>query len=318
MLNYRETKLQLIGVLFISELTFGAHNASDNCGKIIARASESQALTVVFLGNSSGVSQRDKMHVEALLQEVAHQLDNQFLVPREIKVELAKHGVMADGYQLGVIKHVLEGQVLGVTFSQNETDSALVHEFAHGIFENTLLWEVPAYRSFLKGAFRLPIDKVDEFELEGLSKRLSFRYSGRALYDRAQGLVEPYNELFADAVAVILSNHLDAMVPKDAKTGTLPAHQLMRDRDFSRSYNPNWTNDLIPHVILSPCRGVIGSTIFPLPISAEPKIRLVFEAIKEEIVSRIDNKEFSDAGKILSIPELNWRLTKRIQDHAKR
>jgi hypothetical protein len=121
-----------------------------------------------------------------------------------------------------------------------------------------------------------------------------------------------YNELFADTVAVLYTNRLDAISDNFE-------FEDMNDEDrinsSSRSFSidhpvESWGHDKISHYVLAPTRSFIGKNILPSKMTLNEKrncLNTLLESITEEMSYRWTNQL------ILTVRESNKRLIKRLK-----
>jgi hypothetical protein len=158
--------------------------------------------------------------------------------------------------------------------------------------------------------------KVEESEL--VIKKLEDDYLGAAFGVKIKNISSPYNELFADTVAVLYTNDLDSMSDNFEFEGMSESEDIVNS--LSRSFTVHhdvetWNEDKITHYVLAPTRSYIGKLISPSSMSLADKKALLSSILDSSIEAM---SERWDKQKELTVQEINKDLIERLRSRLEK
>lgn len=256
-------------------------------------------------------SARQLADTEAVIHQINDMVTGHLQIPDKILVELTKdegghfkHKFQGDvGYIDSPYQHIKRVQRGAKTSVLKKhpvySRTILAHEYGHALFYETLR---KRQESFAQAMNRWP--SYWDFDSP----------STAPLYD----LTLPYNEFFADLVAVLYAKDPAAIRKSLSFTGMSPKQKkefLLRDfsaRNIDTIPIPkNRRGAPIPHTLLGPTRSYLGNKILKNPLYRnQPGLvaAKVLNAIALEIESGYTQTQVTQ----LSIKEMNDRLIERI------
>ena len=151
--------------------------------------------------------------------------------------------------------------------------SVYAHEYGHAVFDTYISAGIPAYSEIKRIR-----NAMSDLEVAALKENLSaddlakIKKQSKDLYDsminnkelmRLNGVTMAYHEVFADTVAVFVTNDKtsisEALFNPAVPIWNSNAKEGWESRDFSRPRDPDkWTSDEV-HMLFSPLRSTIGS-----------------------------------------------------------
>ncbi|GEM_PF-1733081 len=194
-----------------------------------------------------------------------------------------------------------------------QTEYILAHEYGHAIFTKLL-----SRNSFYSEVYSIDKEFSNlEFEIKLNSKpteqseqRLAELSERKKSYNKLRKLLTDYSELYADIIAVYYSNNketmLNALYFDDMSD---QSYNLVLARSFSeRSVDITDRIYSEEHASLVLARHFVGTNLWPKSKEEKQKfLSLIFKAIEEEILERVDREEYK-----LSAKKMNESLIKRI------
>lgn len=223
---------------------------------------------------------------------------------REPGVSYGKNGSL-DGHQVNMFTDTVqldfrfESQFSRRIQMQNYYQEALAHEIGHLIFKENLCDRVPLYRFFFE-QLRLGRDDPRPSGLPNLPG-----YSTETYVARIRGLVLPYEELFADLTAVLVtgdaSGNANAAAAHDnqmfSHTGYSSTARDFPERNFSANNQVNGWHGTTAHALFGPVRSWLWNNVLLSnqsnldPVSESVIMEKVINAMARDINSRAQNPE---------------------------
>lgn len=192
--------------------------------------------------------------------------------------------------------------------SRFDIDAVFAHEYGHAVFDEYLRTHFVEYSDIsqiYKDISNLDLKKLTEKLTDQEKKDLTVTTSdlNKKILDnpellRLYNIILPYNELFADTIAVYYADYKSAIFQALLNPNLRPDQKAEYDyvlvRDFATAHDvTNWSNTS-PHGLFGPVRSVLGQdTCWPKTLQQKSKN---LESLLELIVNEIKIKYFSKSS----------------------
>lgn len=209
--------------------------------------------------------------------------------------------------------------------SSFDIQSVFIHEYGHAIFDAYILKNIPEYEKISRIQnqisdihMRILNEQPSRQEITRLSaeqKRLEKQIVDDPQLYRLYMLMLPYNELFADVLAVYAMEDKSAIFQALYNPHVMDAHhsgalEELQARDFSLNHAVEGWKHNTPHSLFGPVRSFLGQDSC-WPKTQEQKIQKlkhIISLISDEIKTRFHDP--SDNGK--NEPEQNTALLQKL------
>lgn len=276
---------------------------------LLAQRSEARLARLVMMNYENEILPTDESYQRSIESEI-RTIDSYGLADIETYVFVRGESANAssDGGQVIFLPRtlVMEDGMYNNRHYKNMPDLLAVfsHEYGHQVFSDIMQRRVPGFANL--HAYDMQISQLLLRSIEpGLSRdqRKAINDQINAIHrsiaaDPAlrfmANMTLPYNELFADVIAVYAHNNKSAIYNAlwypNMHTGS---EEIVEARDFSREHNlANWRHTEV-HILFSPFRSLIGSSrCWPRNFNeAKQKLNQLADLLVEDIKIQLEKNE---------------------------
>lgn len=211
----------------------------------------------------------------------------------------------------GVIVLNQEQQAWDRTRPQEQNEKIWLHELGHFYFNHRLVEDFPAIQGFanyMKDAARLAVETSNPYtdDLPQLGSKWKPEFA------LARDIQAPYNELFADLVAVLATDD-PLIMTKAMQSPGMPekAKKETAYYGFAGKYDVKKWNESNPHFFFAPARAYIGQKYLKWPLDENRKETVLKKVYTTSLLEI--KKYWAQNKKLPSSSEANQSLIKALE-----